>query len=352
MSNSPSVTLLLTCITGALSRHVAASLRKSKFINYTIIGVSATSVDADTASYFNHVLKVPHGSDPSYIDTVHSLCTAYSVDCILPGADEEVLAFSTTLSLFHDIDIYPLIPGKRCLELITNKASTYRLLSQNSLPSPDFACASNPRDLMHAVSNYLNIHQSVVVKPACSRGGRHVYYVNNSVSNLQDKLRNQRQTVFTLSEFSSLDISNLFDLYDELVVMQLMDAPSYDVDFLNTRIFPEPIVVPRERINKEGIPFQGNIVDFRPELIDYSKKIGELLFLDSLVDIDIMTGANGTPLLLECNPRPSGSIAASLSIGYPLIDILVAQTLNFDIDFILPLHPPRVAVNESDLAIL
>ena len=46
--------------------------------------------------------------------------------------------------------------------------------------------------------------------------------------------------------------------------------------------------------------------------------MAEYLELTWLYDIDIMTRKDGTPVLLEVNPRPSGSSAASMQCGVPL----------------------------------
>ena len=49
--------------------------------------------------------------------------------------------------------------------------------------------------------------------------------------------------------------------------------------------------------------------------------------LDGLHDIDLMTNSDGEPCVIEVNPRYSGSIAASLTAGVPLIDIAIFSML-------------------------
>ena len=53
--------------------------------------------------------------------------------------------------------------------------------------------------------------------------------------------------------------------------------------------------------------------------------------LDSLHDIDMMTDASIGPVLLEINPRPSGSLAGLNIAGYRLIDYALAGSLGIQI---------------------
>ena len=54
--------------------------------------------------------------------------------------------------------------------------------------------------------------------------------------------------------------------------------------------------------------------------------------LQSLHDIDMMTDPVLGPVLLEINPRPSGSLAGLSSAGYPLLDYALAGAAGIPID--------------------
>jgi carbamoylphosphate synthase large subunit len=63
----------------------------------------------------------------------------------------------------------------------------------------------------------------------------------------------------------------------------------------------------------------------------YCCDIAEALGLDSLHDVDLMTEPGGAVRLLEVNLRPSGSLAASLAAGAPLLDAAISQALGHDL---------------------
>ena len=63
------------------------------------------------------------------------------------------------------------------------------------------------------------------------------------------------------------------------------------------------------------------------ELIDYCRSVAQALELEALHDIDLMEGPDGRPVVLEVNPRPSGSLAASMAAGFPVLDWAVDRAL-------------------------
>ena len=46
-----------------------------------------------------------------------------------------------------------------------------------------------------------------------------------------------------------------------------------------------------------------------------------------------MTDQKGSPVLLEVNPRPSGSLVASLMAGIPIIDLAISSKLKMHINY-------------------
>ena len=117
---------------------------------------------------------------------------------------------------------------------------------------------------------------------------------------------------------------------DKLIAMPRLDEPAYDVDVYKNSEGSQSVVV-RQRINPSGLPFEGNHVVVDNYIEEYCLSIAEAVGLDGLHDIDLMTDIDGRPKLLEVNPRPSGSIAVSLSLGIPIIDAVISNRLGIQI---------------------
>ena len=122
---------------------------------------------------------------------------------------------------------------------------------------------------------------------------------------------------------SSLNTHDMEYGSGKYLVMPCLYAPVYDVDvFRFNDIAPKCFV--RERNNPTGIPYTGNILRQNDEIQEYAKNIASDMNLQSLHDIDMMTDPILGPVLLEINPRPSGSLAGLSSAGYRLLDYALA----------------------------
>ena len=66
---------------------------------------------------------------------------------------------------------------------------------------------------------------------------------------------------------------------------------------------------------------------YLPDVLEYGdvNNISEILKLQSLHDIDMMTDPESGPVLLEVNPRPSGSLSALSSAQFNLLDFALAS---------------------------
>jgi hypothetical protein len=108
-----------------------------------------------------------------------------------------------------------------------------------------------------------------------------------------------------------------------VLVCERLEEPCYDIDVLSWQ-GKVLRTVPRRRLNPEGMPFLGNVIEPDPKLHALAGRLAEALGLSWLYDFDVMTRADGTPVVIEVNPRPSGSMAASVMAGLPLLDDLIS----------------------------
>ena len=173
--------------------------------------------------------------------------------------------------------------------------------------------------------------KTVILKPFTGRGGRGVHVFlgqDNPPGWLGAGRREVRLKYLVESDF---DITE----YSEWLVMPCLEAPVYDVDVYSQKGQLKTGFV-RKRINPTGIPFTGNIIIKDNKTIEYAENICNVLELDSLHDLDMMTHPKYGPVLIEVNPRPSGSLAALSVAGYPFLEnillSLLGENTNLDIN--------------------
>ena len=152
-----------------------------------------------------------------------------------------------------------------------------------------------------------------VIKPASSRGSRNVKIINT-----KDILKNKKK---------SLDL--LFNEYKNsypLIISGMLRNPVYDLDLLAWKGKLITAVTRRRLIPKDTNG--GHIVEKNQKIINLGKKIVKHFNLSWLYDCDFMLDSKHNPVLIEINPRMSGSASVSIEAGVPLFEDLISLAMN------------------------
>ena len=91
------------------------------------------------------------------------------------------------------------------------------------------------------------------------------------------------------------------------IVMEALNKPAYDADsiIINNKVS----VIVRKRKNPAGVPYKGSKVIKNNSIEKQVSKIIKKEKLKYILDFDFMTKTDSKePVIIEINPRPSGSI--------------------------------------------
>jgi carbamoylphosphate synthase large subunit len=333
------IRLLITCAGGDTIPTLIQCLRSSDNFHYILIGVDGVSA-GKSKDILDAYYQVPNGSDIEYSDKLLEVALKENIDFIMPYSDEEAMSVSSHIKKFDDAGILTIVSDANVLALISNKLETYKVLSDNGVRVPEYEVINSVEDIKNSLSKYRYPQKTVISKPSNGRGGRGLHVFKGEDMPPSWLGSGMRESIVDKSEFTDELIENA--VYKDGLVMPALTVPAYDVDVVVVKGDVKTVVV-RERINPAGIPFQGNKILSDKAIEKYCIEISKVLNLDGLHDIDLMTNAEGEPCIVEVNPRPSGSIAASLTAGIPVIDIAILALLGEKI--------PNVCV-ESDVTVL
>ena len=317
------VRLLITCVGGATITSLISCLRGSDNFNYILIGVDGTSAGS-AEDVLDSYYKVPRGNHSEYVEKLLEISLKEKVEFILPGSDEEAISISRKIALFNNVGIEAIVSSIDILELISNKMETYKLLSNHGIKAPEYEVINSVEGLKIALNKYRYPKNTVISKPSNGRGGRGLYVFEGSDNPPSWLGSGKREIRISKDCFSDDMLKNV--VQGECLVMPMLTTPAYDVDVMAIKGDVKAIVV-RKRINPTGIPFQGNKIMHNKAIEKYCIEIAKILNLDGLHDIDLMTDDEGNACIIEVNPRPSGSMAASLIAGVPIIDIAILSLL-------------------------
>lgn len=314
------INLMMTCTGGDLAPEYLKAFKASTRFDINIIGVDAS--EQAIGRYFSDFFEtVPFGSSPNYVDRVVEIVKKYGVEIIIIGSDAEAIALSANRDIFSQLGCQIASPESSILKTLDNKILTYQLLQSNDIAHAKWHPAFNKEDMESAVDDIYGQFGECVVKPAVSAGGRNVFVIRSDI-NEEQSFHGGRETHLPLKLFKE-NYRNKLDSFLPLIIMQRLYEPTYDVDVLSWKGTPVQ-VIPRLRHNPAGIPFTGNTIKPDGQLIELGEKVIKAFNLSWLLDMDVMSTKDGRPVVLEVNPRMSGSCPAGIAAGVPLFDNIIA----------------------------
>lgn len=311
--------VLLTCAGDEFAPQVIHYLNESKRHDVRVIGVDVNS-DASGRHFADAFAVVPPGDAPNYVDVIAEIAERHAVDLIIPKADEEALALAARRSEIETGGRLIACGDLNTLETVSNKMAAYEHLARNGISVPEWVAGHSLDEITGAVDDMIGRFGDIVVKPAASRGGRDVYVIRGDRKGAATR-DGTRETHLDRDTFLS-DYLGIFARNLPALVMQRLVEPVYDIDLLAWK-GDALRLVPRRRLDSAR-PNEGHLFIEAPALIELGRALARALNLTWLYDIDVMLDGNGNPGILEINPRPSGSLSATVASGVPLLDDLIS----------------------------
>lgn len=279
--------------------------------------------------YMSHdFATIPFASDPSFADSVLSLCRKKNIHAVLPLVTRELIPLSQHMKEFELAGVKLLISPAASLEIANNKSRLYEFLQWRSIAVPDFRVIETVEQFKAAVDELGYPAKPVCFKPSVSNGSRGFRIISEQMNEL-DLLFNHKptSTYITLSETLRILSSGIFP---ELLVSEYMPGEEYSVDCLANH-GEAILIIPRLRKRMiNGISVEGEFVK-EENIISYCRQIIKELQLHGNIGIQVKESSANQFLVLEINPRVQGSISAALGAGVNLPILAIKQELGLPI---------------------
>ena len=315
------IKILITCAGGMLVKSLVQNLQKSIFFDYEIYGADTSKNILHPKKIFKKKFTVPNGNSSNYVKKIIQIARKENIQVIWPGSDSEVFAIVKNINKFKKHNIKIPISSKKTIQNLMDKEKVYKILKKKHIRIPDYKICKNQNDVLNNLSFYGYPKKTVIIKPTQGRGGRDLIVAVGKGERSRWLGMGKREIRIQNKKKLHSILKNRF--HSKIMIMPKLSLPAYDVDILS-HAGNAITIITRKRINPNGIPFEGNKIIKNPRIESYCKKISKALNLNSLHDIDLMSHKN-EEILLEINPRPSGSLAATLEAGFPIFDATIAK---------------------------
>ncbi len=300
-------------------------LLQSSAINLTVADADVNAIGKYLHQQF---VQIPKATDPHFAETVLQICKQHHCNMVLPLVTKELLPLALHEKIFDDAGVKVLVSSPDAIELANDKSLCYQFLSNDEIPVPDFFVVDTVAQFEEAAKALGHPQKQFCFKPSSSNGSRGFRIVSNSI-NEADQLFNYKPYNTYISYQQAIQILSS-QPFPQLLVSDYLPGDEYSVDCLANN--GETIIaLPRLRSKMiNGISVQGRFVNDE-NIIRYCTRIIAAIGLHGNIGIQVKISEQGTPLLLEINPRVQGTIVAGLGAGINLPFLAVKQELELAI---------------------
>jgi carbamoyl-phosphate synthase large subunit len=323
------ITVLITGAGAPGAPGIIKSLRLARERKIKIIGVD---MDPDSSGFalVDKWYVGEKADSEKFIARILEICRYEKVDIIIPLVTEELQKFAQSTSEFESIRTRVLISSPEGIQTANNKYLLMESCKEQGMPVSEFYKVNNWNDFEESVYSIGYPTVPVCFKPPISHGLRGFRIITPDIDR-SDLLMNYKP-IDTFIDLDSVRSTLLkAEPFPELLVMEYLPGKEYSVDVLagNGEAL---IVIPRLREKmKMGISFVG-ITDNHHEIIEYSRRIVNLLRLHGNIGFQFMLDKDGTPKIIECNPRVQGTIvlctAAGINMVYNAVKIALGEPIS------------------------
>lgn len=243
------------------------------------------------------------GLAPDFVDHLLALCERLSIDVLFPTVDVELVPIARRLAEFTAAGVTVASPSLATLE---NTLDKYRLAQ---------VCAGLgdvvPRtELLGAAYDW---DYPVIVKPRSGSGSRGVHLVEDEAA--LRALGTDEQTI----------------------VQENLPGEEYSVDVIADLAGTVLAAVPRSRLRVDsGVAVAGRTVK-DAGLEGTATRVAQAIGLTTVANVQLRRRADGTPALLEVNPRFPGAMPLTIASGVDMprlcLDMVLGRALPERLEF-------------------
>ncbi len=227
---------------------------------------------------------VPRGDDPHFVSAVLELCRQWDIDILIPTVDTELLPVAAAREAFEDASVMVMSSREHALAAILDKWNLV-LNCAGSLPVPNTVLGC---DITEMAGEFKG---PVIIKPRRGSGSDGV------------------------AKFSSIKNIPVPQRTKEWIVQEYLPGEEYSVDVLATPDGRVVAAVPRERMKVDsGIAVASRTV-IDEELEEFATLAAAVTGVRFTANVQFKRRADGTPVLLEINPRFPGTMPLTVQAG-------------------------------------
>lgn len=314
------VTVLITACGNVYMPGTTASIKNNGERKIRLIGADMNHDDT-ILQMVDQYYQVPRGDDPNYAKAILDICVKEHVDVIIPIMSAELITLAENEEMFRNAGVTLSISNLESLKIANNKLALFEYMKANDIPVPKFWQVNSVEDVDPAIEH---IGVPVVFKTNEGSGSRGMRIIDPSKSRF-DILFHEKPTsaYVTLQDFKeTLQEGDM----PPMLAMEYLPGHEYTVDMLcdNGKVLYNMC---RRGLNVQTSIILDGVVEDKPEITNLCAQVAEKLKLTGNIGFDVKERADGTPVIMECNPRATAGVSEFTASGVNLLYLNIKRCL-------------------------
>ena len=333
MSELRPVTVLITAAGNVYMPDTTACLKQNGERELRLIGADLNE-DPTILRMCDAAYPVPRGDDPGYADALLEICRREKVDVLLPIMSVELETLSRNKARFEAAGTRVSVSDLEPLAVANDKAALFAFLRERGLPCARYEIVRSPEDLSRAAEALGYGRGRVCVKATHGSGSRG-FRILDAKENRFERFMHEKPASAVISLEEMRQILAEAPAFPPLMVMEYLPGAEYTVDLLADRGRVRCACC-RKSLGMEGSIMLNSLVTNRRPVLDLCVRVTETLGLEGNIGFDVRERADGTPLIMECNPRATAGIPVFAKAGVNLPYLAVKRLLGEPFEAPLP----------------
>ena len=323
------VTVLITACGNVYMPGTAASIKNNGERNVRLIGADMNHDDT-ILQMFDQYYQVPRGDDPSYADAILDICIKEKVDVVIPIMSVELETLAKNADRFAAAGVALSVSDLEPLRIANDKLALLKFMQENGIPTARFCEVNCVADVDKALEE---VGIPVVFKTTEGSGSRGMRIIAPCKSRF-DILFHEKPTsaYVTLQDFKeTLQEGQM----PQMLAMEYLPGHEYTVDMLcdHGKVLYS---LCRRGLNVQTSIILDGIVEDKPEITGLCNQVAEKLKLTGNIGFDVKERADGTPVIMECNPRATAGVSEFAASGVNLLYLNIKRCLGEEIPELTP----------------
>ena len=327
------ITVLITACGNVYMPGITDSIKNNGERNIRLIGVDMNHDDT-ILQMVDRYYQVPRGDDPGYADVILDICIKEHVDVVIPIMSVELENLAKKEEQFKEAGVILSVSNMESLKIANNKLALFEFMQENGISVPKFRPVNSVEDVDPAIEH---VGLPIVFKTTEGSGSRGLRIIDPSKSRF-DILFHEKPTsaYVTLQDFKDTLREGQMP---GMLAMEYLPGHEYTVDMLceNGKVLYN---LCRRGLNVQTSIILDGVVEDRPEITALCAQVAEKLKLSGNIGFDVKERADGTPVIMECNPRATAGVSEFTASGVNLLYLNVKRCLGEP----LPELTPRYGV--------